>query len=56
MNTIVNIVTMLFKIVWEIVKVFLKVVKVMCVLFFAIFLGTPQSNRWQYNAEYYHYE
>ena len=56
MNTVTKIVKVLFKIVWEITKVFFKVVKVMLVLFFSIVFGTKQSNKWQYDAEYYGYE
>ncbi len=56
METVTKILKVLFKIVWEITKVFLKVVKVMAVLFFSIFLGTKLSHKWQYDAEYYGYD
>ncbi len=56
MNTVINILKVLVKIVWEITKVFLKVIKVMFVFFFSIVFGTKKSNKWQYDAEYYGYE
>lgn len=56
MNTVTNILKMLFKIAWEIVKVILKVIHVVLVFMFAVVFGTPKSNKWQYDAEYYGYE
>lgn len=56
MNTFTKILKVLFTIVYEILRVFLKVVKVMCVLFFGIIFGTTEANKRQYDAEYYGYE
>lgn len=56
MNTVMNILKVLAKIVMEIIRAFFKVIRVMIVLFFSIAFGTKQSNKWQYDAEYYGYE
>lgn len=56
MNTITKILKVIVKIVWGIVKVFLKVISVILLFMFSVVFGTPKSNKWQYDAEYYGYE
>ena len=56
MNTVAKILKVLFKIVWEIAKAFLKIVYVMIVFMFSVVFGTTKSNQRQYDAEYYGYE
>lgn len=56
MDTIIKILKAIGKIIWKIFKAFLKVVQVMVIFMFAVVFGTKESNKRQYDAEYYGYE
>ena len=56
MNAVTTVLKVLVKIVRGIVKVILKIIHVMLVFMFSVVCGTKESNKWQYDAEYYGYE